>query len=118
MCSKRVQITCIQALSQKNANIALPHKNQDNFFHIIQILSEEAKKSGHYVRLASMGHVLYAKLNIEKFKWLTSLIKTYKETVHEVDVGTYSPHAQSIFWNRRQRKITLKVSLRLKIKMK
>ena len=100
-CSKRVQITCIQALSQKNANIALLHKNQDNFFHIIQILSEEAKKSGHYVRLASMGHVLYATLNIENFKWLTSLIKTYKETVHEVHVGTYSPHAQSIFWNRR-----------------
>ena len=101
MCSKRVQITCIQALSQKNVNIALLHKNQDNFFHIIQILSEEAKKSGHYVRLASMGHVLYAKLNIEKFKWLTSLIKTYKETVHEVDVGTYRLHAQSIFRNRR-----------------
>ena len=49
MCYKKVQITCIQALSQKNANIALLHRNQDNFFHIIQILSEEAKKSGHYV---------------------------------------------------------------------
>ena len=45
-----------------------------------------------------MGHVLYAKLNIEKFKWLTSLIKTYKETVHEVDVGTYSPHAQKAYF--------------------
>ena len=40
------------------------------------------------------------------------------ENVHEVDVGTYSAHAQSIFQNKRESKITLKVSLRLKIKMK
>ena len=97
MCYKRVPITFIQALSQKNVNIALLHKNQHTFVHIIQILSEEAKKSGDYAWLAAMGHVLYAKLNVEKFKWLTSLIKSYIENVHEVDVGTYSAHAQSIF---------------------
>ena len=45
--------------------------------------------------LASMGHVLYAKLSVENFKWLTALIKHYKEAVHEVDVGTDGSHASN-----------------------
>ena len=52
-----------------------------------------------------MGHVLHAKLNIEKFKWLTALIKTYKEAVNKVGVGTDGPHAQIKFL--KQNKITL-----------
>ena len=42
-----------------------------------------------------MGHVLYPKLSAEKFMWLTALIKTYKEAVHEVGVGTNEPHASN-----------------------
>ena len=44
-----------------------------------------------------MGHVLYAKLSVEKSKWLIALIKTYEEAVHEVGVGTDGPHAHQIF---------------------
>ena len=42
-----------------------------------------------------MVHVLYAKLSVEKFKWLTAFKKTYKEVVHEVGVGTDGPHASN-----------------------
>ena len=42
-----------------------------------------------------MVHVLYAKLSVEKFKWLIAFKKTYKEVVHEVGVGTDGPHASN-----------------------
>ena len=45
-----------------------------------------------------MVHVLYAKLNVEKFKWLKVLLKIYKEAVHELGVGTDGTHAQIKFW--------------------
>ena len=42
-----------------------------------------------------MVHVSYAKLSVEKFKWLIAFKKTYKEVVHEVGVGTDGPHASN-----------------------
>ena len=44
-----------------------------------------------------MGHVLHVNLSVEKFKWLTALIKTYKEAANEVGVGTGKPHVQIKF---------------------
>ena len=85
----------IQALTQKNANIVLLHRSHHILFHIIQILCEWEPKTVPWLYLASMDHVLYAKLNIETFKWLKVLLKIYKEAVHEVGVGT---DAQIKFW--------------------
>ena len=64
-----------------------------------------------------MVHVLYAKLSVEKFKWLTAFKKTYKEVVHEVGVGTDGPHASNQIF-KMIKKTTLEVSLKLKTKMK
>ena len=68
--------------------------------------------------MASTGHVLYAKLSVENFKWLTALIKAYKEAVDKVGVGTDEPHAKIKLLKWWKSRIALEVSLKFKTKMK
>ena len=93
---KFIWITCCQVKKQVETGEKIVHALGEKYFHP----NNDAKECKHctspftlshplsyhtdaqWKYLASMGHVLYAELSVEKFKWLITLIKSCKKAVH------------------------------------
>ena len=55
-----------------------------------------------------MGDVFYAKSSVEKSKWLTALIKTYREAAHEVSVDNDGQQASNQILKMIKKKFQIK----------